>query len=212
MAIITKLEIQKRNEDRVNIYVDEKYFVAVFKELIYSFNLKKGDTIDEESLKEMLDKEMFIKAKNKALNVLTRADKSEKNMRDKLSEDYDEHIVDQVIQFLEGYRLIDDNSLAHKLTNKNVHLNKWGKNKIKQNLYTKGIKREDINDAISEIDEDVEFENAMYLAKKKYEQVKKLDKMKAYQKLYQHLTYKGFDYNTVKRVISKLLNYDEYDM
>jgi len=36
--------------------------------------------------------------------------------------------------------------------------------------------------------------------------------MKAYQKLYQHLTYKGFDYNTVKRVISKLLNYDEYDM
>jgi len=75
MAIITKLEIQKKNEDRVNIYVDEKYFVAVFKELIYSFNLKKGDTIDEESLKEMLDKEMFIKAKNKALHVITRSDK-----------------------------------------------------------------------------------------------------------------------------------------
>ncbi|WP_315168258.1 recombination regulator RecX [Metaclostridioides mangenotii] len=212
MAIITKLEAQKKNDDRVSIYVDDKYFVGVYKELIYSFNLKKGDSIDEESLKEMLDKEMFIKAKNKAINMLTRSDKSEKTMRDKLTEDFDEHIIDQVVEFLEGYKLIDDNSLAHKLTNKNVHLNKWGKNKIKQNLYTKGIKKEDINDAISDIDDDVEFENAMYLAKKKYAQVNKIEKRKANQKLYQHLSYKGFDYNTVKRVLDKLLNTDEYDM
>lgn len=212
MSIITKIEIQKKNSDRVNIYVDEKYFVAVFKELVYSFNLKKGMEIDEASLKDMLDKEMFIKAKNKSLNMLSRSDKSEKKIREKLIADFDEHIVDQVVDFLYEYKFIDDNDLAHKLANKNVYLNKWGKNKIKQNLYTKGINRSDIDDAISSIDEDEEFENALYLAKKKYSQIKDKDKQKIYQKLYQHLAYKGFEYDIIKRAINKVLNFDEYDL
>ena len=42
MAIITKIESQKKNNDRVNIYVDGEFFMAVFTELIYTFNLKKG--------------------------------------------------------------------------------------------------------------------------------------------------------------------------
>ena len=71
MAIITKIEQQKSNEDRVNIYVDDKYFPAIFKELVFSFNLKKGDEIDENYLKSILSDEMYIKAKNKALNILS---------------------------------------------------------------------------------------------------------------------------------------------
>ncbi len=39
-------------------------------------------------------------------------------------------------------------------------------NRIKQNLYNKGINRSTINEAVSELDKDTEFENAMYLAKK----------------------------------------------
>ena len=45
MAVITKIEAQKRKEDRVNIYVDEKFFMAIYKELVFTFNLKKGDNI-----------------------------------------------------------------------------------------------------------------------------------------------------------------------
>ncbi|MDX5667654.1 hypothetical protein SIK42_09055 [Clostridioides difficile] len=48
MGIITKIEQQKRNDDRVNIYVDDKFFIAIFKELVYTFNLKKGNEINEE--------------------------------------------------------------------------------------------------------------------------------------------------------------------
>lgn len=54
-------------------------------------------------------------------------------------------------------------------------------NRIKQNLYNKGINRSTINEAVSESDKDTEFENAMYLAKR-YERVKKEDKKKIYQK------------------------------
>lgn len=211
MAIITKIESQKKNNDRVNIYVDGEFFMAVFTELIYTFNLKKGMEIDQNNLTYILKEEMYIKAKNKALNILSKADQSEKNIREKLSSEFEEDTIDIVIEFLLKNKFIDDDLLAQKIVNTNVNLNKCGRNKIKQNLYNKGIAIESINEAISEIDKDVEFENAMYLAKKRYERVKNEDKRKIYQKISQHLAYKGFDYDIIKRVLNKLLNFDEYD-
>lgn len=212
MAIITKIEQQKKNEDRVNIYVNDEFFTAIFKELVFTFNLKKGDEIDEKYLKSILSDEMYLKAKNKALNILSKADQAEKKIREKLSTDFEEDTINRVIEFLKKNNFINDNLLAKKIVNTNLNLNKCGKNRIKQNLYNKGLDESAINEAMSDIDSDAEFDNAMYLAKKRYERVKNEDKRKVYQKLSQHLAYKGFNYDIIKRVLNKLLNYDEYDI
>ncbi|MCC5424208.1 recombination regulator RecX, partial [Clostridium botulinum] len=50
--IITKIEVQKRNKDRVNVYIDEEFNFACSSELIYYHNLKKGKVIDENSLND----------------------------------------------------------------------------------------------------------------------------------------------------------------
>lgn len=211
MAVITKIEAQKKNTDRVNIYINDEFFMSVFTELVYTFNLKKGMTIDKDSLKSLLDNDMYIKAKNKALNILSKADQSEKKIREKLSSDFEDSTIDKVLTFLKDNKFIDDNLLAQKIVNTNINLNKCGKNKIKQNLYNKGIDLESISEAISNIDYNTEFENAMYLAKKRYDRIKNDDKRKIYQKLSQHLAYKGFSYDIIKSVLNKLLNFDEYD-
>ena len=211
MAIITKIEAQKRSKDRVNIYVDEEYFMAVYAELVYTHSLKKGMEIDKESLESLLHDEMYMKAKNKALSVLSKSDQSEKKLREKLLNDYDENIVEEVIEFLKGYKLINDNLLAEKIVHDNMNLSKFGKNKIKQNLYNKGISASDIQDAISQIDPDEEYENAKYLAEKRLKRLKGEDKNKINQKIYQHLAYKGFSYDIIKRVLRELLNFDEFD-
>ena len=211
MAVITKIEAQKRKEDRVNIYVDEKFFMAIYKELVFTFNLKKGDNIDEEYLKKILKDEMFLKGKNKALNILSKASQSEKKIREKLNEDFEEDIVDDVIDFLKKYNFINDGELASKIVNTNVNLNKYGKNKIKQNLYNKGIEKSAIDEAISEIDYDAEFENALYLAQKRYDRVKNEDPKKAYAKIANHLAYKGFNYDIIKSVLNKIFKNDYND-
>ena len=208
MAVITKIEAQKRKEDRVNIYVDEKFFMAIYKELVFTFNLKKGDNIDEEYLKKILKDEMFLKGKNKALNILSKTSQSEKKIREKLNEDFEEDTVDDVIDFLKKYNFINDGELASKIVNTNVNLNKYGKNKIKQNLYNKGIEKSAIDEAISEIDYDAEFENALYLAQKRYDRVKNEDPKKAYAKIANHLAYKGFNYDIIKSVLNKIFKND----
>ena len=212
MAIITKIEAQKKNTDRVNIYINDEFFMSVFTELVYTFNLKKGMEINKENLKTLLDDDMYIKAKNKALNILSKADQSEKKIKEKLSSEFEEHTIEKVLDFLRNNKFIDDKLLAQKIVNTNLNLNKCGKNRIKQNLYNKGLDESAINEAMSDIDSDAEFDNAMYLAKKRYERVKNEDKRKVYQKLSQHLAYKGFNYDIIKRVLNKLLNYDEYDI
>jgi len=210
MAIITKIEQQKKNQDRVNIYVNDEFFTAIYKELVFTFNLKKGDEIDENNLKTILDDEMYLKAKNKALNILSKADQSEKKIKEKLQTDFEEETINKVIDFLKRNKFVDDNLLAHKIVHTNLNLNKCGKNRIKQNLYNKGLDTSAIIEAMSEIDSDIEFENAMYLAKKRYERIKNEDSRKIYQKLSQHLAYKGFDYDIIKRVLNKLLSNDGY--
>ena len=84
MAIITKIEAQKKNTDRVNIYINDEFFMSVFTELVYTFNLKKGMEINKENLKSLLDDDMYIKAKNKALNILSKADQSEKKITEQM--------------------------------------------------------------------------------------------------------------------------------
>lgn len=208
MAVITKIESQKKSEDRVNIYVDEKFFMAIYKELVFTFNLKKGDIIDEENLKNILKDEMFLKAKNKALNILSRASQSEKKIREKLSNDFEEDTIDDVVDFLSKYNFINDNELASKIVSTNVNLNKYGKNKIKQNLYNKGLDKSAIDEAMNEIDIDTEFENALYLAEKRYDRVKNEDPKKAYAKIANHLAYKGFSYDIIKSVLNKIFKSD----
>ena len=166
MAVITKIESQKKNQDRVNIYVNNEFFMAVYTELVYSFNLKKGMEIDENKLKNLLKDEMYIKAKNKALNILSKADQSEKKIKEKLSSEFEEDTIEKVIDFLKRNNFINDDMLAQKIVNTNVNLNKCGRNKIKQNLYIKGIDKNSIDDALNDIDDNIEYENAMYLAKK----------------------------------------------
>ena len=50
-----------------------------------------------------------------------------------------------------------------------------------------------------------------YLGKKRYERLKNEDPRKAYQKIGNHLAYKGFNYDIIKKVLNKLFNdVDEY--
>ena len=102
----------KKNQDRVNIYIDEKFFMAIYKELVFTFNLKKGDNIEEDNLRQILKDEMFLKGKNKALNILSKASQSEKKIREKLVDDFEEDVIDEVIEFLKKYNFINDNELA----------------------------------------------------------------------------------------------------
>ena len=84
--------------------------------------------------------------------------------------------------------------------------------KIRHNLPTAKYKEyTDLDEAISEIDYNAEFENALYLAQKRYDRVKNEDPKKAYAKIANHLAYKGFNYDIIKSVLNKIFKNDYND-
>ena len=70
---ITKIEIQKKNKNRVNIYMDEEFAFACDAQLVYIHNITKGVIIEKEGLQDIVNEDNYIKGKSCALHFLERS-------------------------------------------------------------------------------------------------------------------------------------------
>ncbi|MGL5821355.1 MAG: recombination regulator RecX [Sarcina sp.] len=208
MNKITEIEVQKRNKERVNVYVDGEYTFACDAEFVFTENLKVGYTINLEKIKEIVANDEIKKCKNTALRIIEKSFKTEKEVQKKLTEKgYDESIILVAITFLKEYKYLDDERYANMYIRDRVKFQ--GQNKIKYDLKAKGIADDTIKRAFSEnIDRDNEKDVAINLAKKKYDVLKKResDKYKLSQKLYRFLITKGYNYDIVSEVVRIVTN------
>lgn len=208
--IITKIELQKRTKDRVNIYINEEFSFACSAELIYTHGLSKGKNVDISYLKEIIYQDNCIKCKNYALKIIEKTYKTEKQMFDKLfQKEYDEKIINKTIEFLKEYKFIDDEKFTE--TYIKDKLKSQGKNRIKYALINKGIKDELVKRKLSYVDEDTEQSVAARLAEKKYKILIKneLDIRKIYKKLGDYLIRNGYNSDIVQSTVDNLLKEDE---
>lgn len=210
MGKITSIEVQKRNTNRVNVYVDEVFTFACDAELIYKQGIQKGSLIDVESIKEIVKEDEFIKCKNSALRTVEKTYKTEKELKDKLKErGFEEDTIKRTLDFLKEYNLLNDEKYAEMYIKD--RLRTQGRNKIKYALIRKGISEEVLLDKLSNIDQEDENDTAFKLAEKKYNMLKKKesDKYKLSQKLFRFLLSKGYDYDCCNSVVRRLTN-NEY--
>lgn len=209
---ITSIEVQKKNKDRVNVFVNYEFAFACNMELIYKEGISKGSIIDKESLKEIVYKEEKLKAKSTALKVLERTLKTESEIREKLiAKGYDENITEETIEFLKSYNFINDESYVKLFVKEK--LKSKGKNKIKFDLQQKGIDSELISKAFLEISDDVENLKAKELCIKKYNILKKStdDERKIKEKLFRYLVSRGYDFSLSNGIIKETINeFKEY--
>ena len=59
MGKITRIEVQKRNKQRFNIYIDEVYAFSVNGELVYKEKLIVNEEVDEERLHNIAKKKIY---------------------------------------------------------------------------------------------------------------------------------------------------------
>ncbi|MTI66176.1 MAG: recombination regulator RecX [Firmicutes bacterium] len=210
MNKVTKIEQQKNNKERVNIYINNEFFIGTSKEIVFNLKIKKDSTVDKDKLKDLIEEETFFKAKNKAYQILNMAMQSESILRDKLlKKGYEDYIIDRVITHLKKYSFINDEEMARSITRDKKNIKKYGKKRIRYNLKNKKIDKQIIDRVLNEeVDSEDEFENALYFAKKKYRKIKDTDKRKIYQKLARYLAYRGFDYNIIKKAIKEVMGYE----
>ncbi len=203
---VTGIEAQKKNTDRVNIYIDYEFSFACSLELVYKYKIQKGNKIEEESIIEITEEDNYFKGKNDALKCIERTYKSEKEVIDKLlDKEYEEKTINRVMEFMKEYNFVNDSRYANAYIKEKM--NGAGREKIKFALKNKGIPEHIIEEKLNLLLEGNEKVVARELAKKKLNILIKneKDKNKLYKKLGDFLVTKGFNFEIVKEVVPSIL-------
>ena len=209
MKKITKIEYQKKNKERFNIYIDDEYGFAVDISILIKYSLKKGMELDDALIDDILLAEEEISVYNYGISVLSRYFKSEYELRLKMkNKGFNPQLIDNAISILKEHKYLDDERYCEMFINDKINISKHGVRKIKEALYYKGIDKEIIEEKIKCISAESEEERALLLGEKKLLNIKENDNRKKMSKLSNYLLGKGFEYETVNRALRKLLNAD----
>ena len=196
MAIITKIEAQVKNKDRVNIFLDGEFSLGCSLELALTHHLKEGGEISSEQLEQLVFENEKSAALSKAVTLLGKNLKTKSQMRKYLTEKgYSPQIINYVLEKLAEYNYINDENYA-KIYVRSVK-NKYGKIKIKTELKLKGVSEKIIDEVLLEFEseEDVILTLATKYLKGKEPTYENLSK------LYRFLLSKGFEYDEVSRCV-----------
>lgn len=212
MAKITKIEVQKKNKERVNLFLDDEYAFSLSMELVYKEGLKKNEEVDSKRLELLAEEESIIRCKNSALKTIERSYKTEKEVLEKLKErGYGDNAINKSIEFLKEYDFINDVNYT-KLYIKDK-LNSIGSQKIKYTLLQKGIAKQIIEEELADSNKENEKNTAFNLAKKKLEVLRKKenDNYKISGKLYRYLISKGYGYDITNEVVKEVIALDCFE-
>lgn len=212
MSKITKIEVQKKNKERVNLFLDEEYAFSLSIELVYKEGLKKNDEVDSKKLEALAEKESAIRCKSSALRIIEKSCKTEKEVIEKLRlKGYGDNAINKSIEFLKEYNFINDLNYTKAFIKDK--LNSVGSQKIKYTLLQKGISKELIEEHLANTNKENEKSVAFNLAKKKADLLRKKenDNYKISGKLYRYLISKGYEYDVTKEIVKEVISLDVDD-
>lgn len=147
----------------------------------------------------------FIIAKNLALKLLNRYDKTQNEMKKYLiNKSITPDIVNKVIEYLMEYNFINDERYARNYINKNI--SKYGEKKIFFDLVLKGVDSEFLKEEFSKISDEQKIDIGIKICQKKYDSIKhKFEGFKIKHKLFCHLISKGYDYDLSNHIIGEVM-------
>ncbi|MBQ4266759.1 MAG: regulatory protein RecX [Clostridia bacterium] len=206
-----KVTYKKGKGDKIHISVDGEYSFTVDEAYFYSLNLKENDELTADELKDITLKAGERRAYNYAVSLLSRREHTVKEITDKLNRKGYGQFAPKITErlALEGY--LSDERFAGLYVRELINYKGYGRRRIKDELFRKGISKEIADDVLAEIELP---ENRLYeLIEKKY--MKYLDDEKGIQKTINALLRLGYSYGEIRDALKKIADetevYEVYD-
>lgn len=177
--IITLIEKQKRNSNKYNVYIDGKYAFSASIDEINNFEIKEGDSIDNEQYKYYVNYFLTKNAEQDAIKFLSIKMLTEYELFEKLKlREYPVDIINKVILKCKEYKYIDDNLYA-KLYIEQKKNQLYSRYRIYNELKKKGIIQDIVSTNLDSIYTD-EISVIKETVAKKFKNNKDNIKIKAY--------------------------------
>ena len=196
---ITLLQMQKRNKERVNVFLDGEYAFAVG--LNVATTLKKGQYLSVAEIDELKQDGEADLAFQRAVRYLGMRPRSSAEIVTYLKrKEYDETIVAVVVRRLVEHHYLDDEAFARFWVDNRNRFRPRGSQALRYELRQKGVERETIDTTLEEQDDD----GAAWVAiEGKIGRWADLDKIEFEQKLMAFLARRGFRFDVCRRAAAQ---------
>lgn len=197
---ITALKLQKRNRNRVNVYLDDEFAFGLSR--IVAAWLHTGQELSEEKIAELKAKDGVEIALQRALNFLSYRARSEQEVRKNLTKHgHDELVIDEIIERLNRGGLLNDANFAEMWVENRSEFRPRGRQVLRLELRQKGITDEVISSTLESLDEN---ELAYRAAQKKARRYRELEYPDFRKKMSGFLARRGFHYGIISEVLPKI--------
>lgn len=204
-GIITMLEAQKRNKERVNVYLDGEYAFSLT--LLEAAKLRKGQALTAADVTLLRDADTVLKAVDRAAHFLSYRPRSIQEVRRNLEQkDTPPAVIDAAVARMSEQGYLDDAAFARYWVENRNTFKPLSPRALRHELRQKGIDNAVINEVLSDLDAD---EAAYTAARGQVSRLRVRDRRQFRTKLGGFLQRRGFSYATANDVIQRLL--DEID-
>ncbi len=202
MPTITQLKIQKRDKDRVSVFLDDEYAFSVG--ILSASALRRGQALSHSEIADLrLEGETHL-AYQKTLRFLGYRPRStaevERYLRDK---GVDADIVGEVVVKLTDQGYLDDLAFARYWVENREKFRPRGRRALAYELWQKGVSQSDIDAALESLEE---TESAWAAISGKLYRWGGLDEYEFKQKALGYLSRRGFPYSVGREVANKAWN------
>lgn len=203
---ITAIKPQKHHPERVNVYVDGDFRFALAQELIFRTGLRTGDDIDEARIQRLEAEDLFWKARESSLNLLSFRARTAAELRRRLRQkEFPDEVVEACVTELVDRGLVDDSSFAESFVRDRVRFRPRGARRLAQELRAKGVDAETAAEAIEEVlqrEERSELDLAREVVAK-WARRSGEDSLRARRRLYGFLARRGFGGEVVRQIMEE---------
>ncbi|WP_354680439.1 recombination regulator RecX [Macrococcoides caseolyticum] len=192
---ITKIEVQKHNKDRFNLYINGNFYAGIDAATYVYFNLRKDLILSDEDLRNIGEYDGYRVAINNALNYLSYKKRTESEVRNYLAGDEVRgEVIERVIQYCKENKYIDHDDYAKSYMNTLLNTTDKGPAIFVQTLKQLGVEQAIIDKYHVQFEGLITSERIDKIAQKvmrKYE--KKQSAKMIEQKVIQTLIQKGYN-------------------
>lgn len=205
---MTITAIEPKRKGLSALYIDGEFALKLDTETILAHRIDVGDTIDDETLKELINSSDIKRAKDKAMWLISYRDYAKKELIDKVAKDSSVDAAIRAVERLEELGLINDERFARRYATDLINLKHLSPFGAKRKLLEKGIDRDLADAVINELDCDVD-ENITAIIDKKY--AKNLFDEKGRRRCVNGLMRLGYSYSDIKSALSQYTDIEIYD-
>lgn len=204
MSKITQLGEQKKNKDRVNLYLDGKFYCSLSALVVAQQRLEEGMFVDEKQLDKIVFESDKRYAFDYALSYISKYVSTQKKITQKLfDKGFGKAVVEYTVQKLKDYGYIDDAEYAKQYVEINSNIK--GAKRLQSDLKSRGISDEHIAQALKDFDG---RQGALELAIK-HSRGKDVDDELYKAKLVRYLQYRGYGWDIISYCLSSLKKGDD---